>query len=124
MASAPHRTTFVLPASDDRADYRVRIWTPGGELPFAGHPTLAAAASRASGATSGRVKWNVLPSPIWLSTRMVPCIRRTSSEEIDNPRPVPPKRRVIELSAQSGHRYGVGSDANAGGASSAARPHG
>lgn len=33
-------TTFVLPASDARADYRVRIFTPGGELPFAGHPTL------------------------------------------------------------------------------------
>lgn len=33
-------TTFLLPPTDDRADYRVRIFTPGGELPFAGHPTL------------------------------------------------------------------------------------
>jgi len=33
-------TTFLLPPSDAGADYRVRIWTPGGELPFAGHPTL------------------------------------------------------------------------------------
>jgi len=33
-------TTFVLPASDERADYRVRIFTPVAELPFAGHPTL------------------------------------------------------------------------------------
>jgi PhzF family phenazine biosynthesis protein len=33
-------TTFVLPPSDDRADYRVRIFTPATELPFAGHPTL------------------------------------------------------------------------------------
>lgn len=33
-------TTFVLPPSDPAADYRLRIWTPGGELPFAGHPTL------------------------------------------------------------------------------------
>ncbi|GAA4834275.1 PhzF family phenazine biosynthesis protein [Saccharopolyspora rosea] len=33
-------TTFVLPPSDPGADYRVRIFTPGGELPFAGHPTL------------------------------------------------------------------------------------
>lgn len=32
--------TFVLPAEDDRADYRVRIFCPGRELPFAGHPTL------------------------------------------------------------------------------------
>ena len=33
-------TTFLLPPSDAGADYRVRIFTPGGELPFAGHPTL------------------------------------------------------------------------------------
>ena len=33
-------TTFVLPPTTDAADYRVRIWTPFGELPFAGHPTL------------------------------------------------------------------------------------
>ena len=33
-------TTFLLPATEPTADYRVRIFTPGGELPFAGHPTL------------------------------------------------------------------------------------
>lgn len=33
-------TTFLLPPDDPLADYRVRIFTPGGELPFAGHPTL------------------------------------------------------------------------------------
>ena len=33
-------TTFVLPPTQPQADYRVRIFTPGGELPFAGHPTL------------------------------------------------------------------------------------
>jgi PhzF family phenazine biosynthesis protein len=33
-------TTFLLPPSDPSADYRLRIFTPGGELPFAGHPTL------------------------------------------------------------------------------------
>ena len=33
-------TTFLLPPTDATADYRVRIFTPGGELPFAGHPTL------------------------------------------------------------------------------------
>lgn len=36
-------TTFVLPASSAEADYRLRIFTPGGELPFAGHPTLGSA---------------------------------------------------------------------------------
>jgi PhzF family phenazine biosynthesis protein len=33
-------TTFVLPPSSSEADYRVRIFTPALELPFAGHPTL------------------------------------------------------------------------------------
>jgi PhzF family phenazine biosynthesis protein len=33
-------TTFVLPPTDPQADYRVRIFTPVLELPFAGHPTL------------------------------------------------------------------------------------
>jgi PhzF family phenazine biosynthesis protein len=33
-------TTFLLPPTDPLADYRVRIFTPGSELPFAGHPTL------------------------------------------------------------------------------------
>src|SRR5205823_1553445 len=33
-------TTFLLQPTSVEADYRVRIFTPGGELPFAGHPTL------------------------------------------------------------------------------------
>jgi PhzF family phenazine biosynthesis protein len=33
-------TTFVLPPEHPDADYRVRIFTPVAELPFAGHPTL------------------------------------------------------------------------------------
>ena len=33
-------TTFVLAPRADGADYLVRIFTPAGELPFAGHPTL------------------------------------------------------------------------------------
>ena len=32
--------TFLLPPLDPVADYRVRIFMPAGELPFAGHPTL------------------------------------------------------------------------------------
>src|SRR5437899_12907067 len=33
-------TSFLLRANDPGADYRVRIFTPARELPFAGHPTL------------------------------------------------------------------------------------
>ena len=36
-------TTFVLPPTRPEADYRLRIFTPGSELPFAGHPTLGSA---------------------------------------------------------------------------------
>jgi predicted PhzF superfamily epimerase YddE/YHI9 len=58
-------TTFVLPPTEagraGGADYHVRIFTPGGELPFAGHPTLgtchawleAGGNPRASGAAGG-----------------------------------------------------------------------
>lgn len=38
--TALSETTFLLPPTDAKADYRVRIFTPDRELPFAGHPTL------------------------------------------------------------------------------------
>jgi PhzF family phenazine biosynthesis protein len=49
-------TAFLLPPTEADADYRVRIFTPDRELPFAGHPTLGschawlAAGGRARGA--------------------------------------------------------------------------
>ncbi|MFC7486962.1 PhzF family phenazine biosynthesis protein [Knoellia sp. CPCC 206453] len=36
-------TTFLSAPTDPGADYKVRIWTVGGELPFAGHPTIGSA---------------------------------------------------------------------------------
>jgi PhzF family phenazine biosynthesis protein len=36
-------TTFVCRPTDERADYRLRIFTPRRELPFAGHPTIGSA---------------------------------------------------------------------------------
>src|SRR6201992_1192251 len=33
-------TTFVLPPDDPKHDWRVRIFTPGSELPMAGHPPV------------------------------------------------------------------------------------
>jgi PhzF family phenazine biosynthesis protein len=48
-------TTFLLAPTAEGADYRVRIWTPGGELPFAGHPTLGTChAWREAGGTPRR----------------------------------------------------------------------
>jgi PhzF family phenazine biosynthesis protein len=46
-------TTFLLPPTTSEADYRLRIFTPRSELPFAGHPTLGSAQAVLE---SGRVK--------------------------------------------------------------------
>ncbi|MGZ9030272.1 MAG: PhzF family phenazine biosynthesis protein [Burkholderiaceae bacterium] len=47
-------TAFVCPPADPRHTARLRIFTPGGELPFAGHPTVGAAFVLSSiGATPG-----------------------------------------------------------------------
>jgi PhzF family phenazine biosynthesis protein len=53
-------TTFVLPPTTADADYRLRIFTPRSELPFAGHPTLGSAhaileAGRVAPRQSGRL---------------------------------------------------------------------
>lgn len=42
-------TTFVQAATAGGADYRNRIWTVGGEVPFAGHPSLGTAVAVAHG---------------------------------------------------------------------------
>ena len=48
-------TTFVLPPTDPSASYRVRIFTPRQELPFAGHPSVGTAhAVLASGLAQAR----------------------------------------------------------------------
>jgi predicted PhzF superfamily epimerase YddE/YHI9 len=50
-------TTFLVPPTDPAADYRVRIFTPDSELPFAGHPTLGSAhAWLAAGGTPSGVE--------------------------------------------------------------------
>lgn len=46
-------TTFLLPPTTTGADYRLRIFTPRSELPFAGHPTLGSAHAALE---AGRVK--------------------------------------------------------------------
>jgi PhzF family phenazine biosynthesis protein len=47
-------TTFVLPPTTSAADYRVRIFTPALELPFAGHPTLGTCHAWLSSGQVGR----------------------------------------------------------------------
>ena len=47
-------TTFLLPPTTAEADYRVRIFTPSTELPFAGHPTLGSCRAWLAGGGSPR----------------------------------------------------------------------
>ena len=47
-------TTFLLPPSSPDGDYRVRIFTPVQELPFAGHPTLGTCHAWLTGGGSPR----------------------------------------------------------------------
>lgn len=64
--------TFVLPPADPACDYRVRIFTPGSELPMAGHPTIGSTFALALEGTipRGHAQWvfelGVGPTPVSL----------------------------------------------------------
>lgn len=68
-------TTFLLPAEEDATDARLRIFTPGEELPMAGHPTVgsAFALARAGVVRPGRegivFGLAIGPTPVTLSWR-------------------------------------------------------
>lgn len=68
-------TTFVLPPTDPAADYRLRILTPGGELPFAGHPTLGSAHAwlEHGGSPSARAWWCSSARPGSSRSDLVTC---------------------------------------------------
>src|SRR6185503_19676533 len=65
-------TTFVLPAERPDTDVRMRIFTPGEELPAAGHPTIGStfALARAGVIDAGRERFvfglGVGPVPVSL----------------------------------------------------------
>ena len=66
-------TTFVLPAETTGTDARVRIFTPGAELPMAGHPTIGTtfALARTGVVASGRAQivlgLGIGPTPVALT---------------------------------------------------------
>ncbi|MCX6538372.1 MAG: PhzF family phenazine biosynthesis protein [Acidobacteria bacterium] len=63
-------TTFILPPERDDTDIRMRIFTPGKEMPMAGHPTIGSAFALALDGTipAGRKRWvfglNIGPTPV------------------------------------------------------------
>ncbi len=78
-------TTFVLPATDPTADARVRIFTPGRELPFAGHPVVGTAfvLARDNGKTDLRLELGIGT----LGVRAAPGDGVLGSAEMDQPVP-------------------------------------
>jgi trans-2,3-dihydro-3-hydroxyanthranilate isomerase len=62
-------TTFILPPSDPKALCRVRIFTPGGELPFAGHPVVGTTFALAH---TGLIHTNESPVTLELGVGLLP----------------------------------------------------
>lgn len=84
-------TIFFLPP-DPGADYRIRIFTPGSELPFAGHPSVGAAwvavtrglATPRDGALVQQCDAGLLPVRIeGAASRVVPAVRSPRARRVD-----------------------------------------
>ena len=71
-------TTFLLPPDDPEADYRVRIFTPANELPFAGHPTLGSAHAWLAHGGGPRGEGQIVPEcetgKVWIGGAVTTCI--------------------------------------------------
>jgi len=97
-------TTFVLPAERAGADARVRIFTPGFEMPFAGHPTLGTASVVAAG--RDRVALEMLAG-------LVPVSRDGATWTLRAARP-PETRKVDPSPAELASMLGLPAEAIAG----------
>jgi trans-2,3-dihydro-3-hydroxyanthranilate isomerase len=97
-------TTFVYPPADAAHTRRVRIFTPGGEVPFAGHPTvgtahvLAAIGEIPLTGESTRIVFeeNVGPVPVTIRARDgKPVFAQLSVAKLPEAGPPPPAGRTI-----------------------------
>jgi trans-2,3-dihydro-3-hydroxyanthranilate isomerase len=97
-------TTFVYPASDQEHTRRVRIFTPGNELPFAGHPTvgtahvLAAIGDLALAGDETRIVFEELVGPVPVTIRAeagVPTFCQLSVAKLPEEGPTPPAREQL-----------------------------
>ena len=97
-------TTFVLPGERAGADARVRIFTPGFEMPFAGHPTLGTAS--VVGAGRDRVT-------LEMRAGLVPVTRDGASWTLRAARP-PETRKVSASPGELASMLGLPAEAIAG----------
>ncbi len=96
-------TTFVLPPDDDANTAKVRIFTPGTEMPFAGHPTLgtahvlATAGGLADGTTTEIVlEEGVGPVPVAVTARGESrTFARLTAAQLPVFGPPPPSREAL-----------------------------
>jgi trans-2,3-dihydro-3-hydroxyanthranilate isomerase len=97
-------TTFVLPPDDPSHTARVRIFTPGGELPFAGHPTVGTAHVLASigvvplTGSETRIVFEELVGPVPVviqATNGKPTFAQLSAAKLPEVGPPPPSRDIL-----------------------------
>lgn len=97
-------TTFVLPPDDPSHTARVRIFTPGGELPFAGHPTVGTAHVLASigvvplTGSETRIVFEELVGPVPVVIQAAngkPTFAQLSAAKLPEVGPPPPSRDVL-----------------------------
>lgn len=100
-------TTFVLPPTRPEADYRVRIFTPVLELPFAGHPTLGTCHAWLQGGGEARDPGEIVQE---CDAGLVRIRREESSERISSRIP---GRSVLAFAAPPLVRSGPASEEDA-----------
>lgn len=97
-------TTFVYPPTDPGHTRRVRIFTPGGEVPFAGHPTIGTAhvlAETGEIALAGettRIVFEEKVGPIPVAIRATngrPTFAQLSVAKLPEAGPPPPTREAL-----------------------------
>src|SRR4051812_13054056 len=97
-------TTFVLPPTDPANTARVRIFTPGGELPFAGHPTVGTAHVLASlgivrltgDSTKIVFEEGAGPVPVTISSRDgKPTFAQLTAAKLPETGRTPPSREIL-----------------------------
>jgi len=97
-------TTFVLPPTDPSHTAKVRIFTPGGELPFAGHPTVGTAHVLASigvvplTGVQTRIVFEELVGPVPVTIRSrngAPEFAQLSAAKLPEVGPPPPPRDAL-----------------------------